>query len=335
MATLAEIRAKLLAQENTGGSRSSGGDNAIFPFWNLAENTSATVRFLNDGDTTNDFFWRERQMIRLDFAGIKGQADSKRVTVNVPCMEMWEPTGSCPVLQEVRAWFKDPSLEDMGRKYWKKRSYIFQGFVVNSDLQEDSSPENPIRRFIMGPQIFNIIKQALMDPDFPALPTDANEGTDFKIHKTTKGQYADYSTSNWSRRERSLDQNELDAIEANGLHNLNDFMPARPSAEQIDGIKRMFEASVDGQLYDPEEFGQFYRPMGMPAPKGGTTATPVSATPAPAPTPQPEATPAPTPEPVAEAVTPAPAPEPAPATADGDKPSAQDILAKIRARKSD
>ena len=174
-----------------------------------------------------------------------------------------------------------------------------------------------------------------MDPDFPALPTDANEGTDFKIHKTTKGQYADYSTSNWSRRERSLDQNELDAIEANGLHNLNDFMPARPSAEQIDGIKRMFEASVDGQLYDPEEFGQFYRPMGMPAPKGGTTATPVSATPAPAPTPQPEATPAPTPEPVAEAVTPAPAPEPAPATADGDKPSAQDILAKIRARKSE
>ena len=122
MATLAEIRAKLLAQENTGGSRTAGGDNAIFPFWNLAENTSATVRFLNDGDTTNDFFWRERQMIRLDFAGVKGQADGKRVTVNVPCMEMWEPAGSCPVLNEVRAWFKDPSLEDMGRKYWKKRS---------------------------------------------------------------------------------------------------------------------------------------------------------------------------------------------------------------------
>ena len=35
MATLAEIRAKLKEQESrTGGSQSSGGDNAIFPFWN-------------------------------------------------------------------------------------------------------------------------------------------------------------------------------------------------------------------------------------------------------------------------------------------------------------
>ena len=333
MASLAEIRAKLLAQENTGSSGSrSGGDNAIFPFWNLAENTSATVRFLADGDVTNDFFWKERQMIRLDFPGIKGQADSRRVTVNVPCMEMWEPAGSCPVLAEVRPWFKDPSLEDMGRKYWKKRSYIFQGFVVNSDLQEDSQPENPIRRFIMGPQIFNIIKQALMDPDFPAMPTDAEEGTDFKIHKTTKGQYADYSTSNWARRERSLDENERNAIETHGLHNLNDFMPARPSAEQLDAIRRMFEASVDGQLYDPEEFGQFYRPAGMQAPAQTSAPAPQ---PAPAPvaeTPAPEAAPAP----VVETPAPAPAPEPAMAGGDdGDKPSAQDILAKIRARKAD
>ena len=39
MATLAEIRAKLQEQENKGPSgSSSGGDNAIFPFWNIPEN---------------------------------------------------------------------------------------------------------------------------------------------------------------------------------------------------------------------------------------------------------------------------------------------------------
>ena len=37
----------------------------------------------------------------------------------------------------------------------------------------------------------------------------------------------------------------------------------------------------------------------------------------------------------AETVAETPAPAPAPAEAEGDKPSAQDILAKIRARKSD
>jgi len=45
MATLAEIRAKLQAQEirTTGGS---GGDNAIYPHWNISEGSTATLRFL-------------------------------------------------------------------------------------------------------------------------------------------------------------------------------------------------------------------------------------------------------------------------------------------------
>jgi hypothetical protein len=194
MATLAEIRAKLQqSAQNTGGS--SGGDNAIFPHWNIAENTNVTVRFLPDGDTNNTFFWLERAMIKLPFAGIKGETNSKPVTVQVPCMEMWGET--CPVLTEVRPWFKDKSLEDMGRKYWKKKSYLFQGFVVDSKFKEDRTPENPIRRFIIGSQIFNIVKNALMDAEIEELPTDYVRGLDFKIAKTSKGGYADYSTSTW------------------------------------------------------------------------------------------------------------------------------------------
>ena len=36
---------------------------------------------------------------------------------------------NCPVLAEVRPWYKDETLKEMANKYWKKRSYIFQGFV--------------------------------------------------------------------------------------------------------------------------------------------------------------------------------------------------------------
>ena len=201
MATLAEIRAKLKEQESrTGGSQSSGGDNAIFPFWNMKEGESSTLRFLPDGDESNTFFWKERLMIKLPFAGVKGETDSRPVQVQIPCMEMYGD--SCEILNEDRGWFKDPSLEDMGRKYWKKRSYIFQGFVTENALSEDSTPENPIRRFIIGPQIFQIIKQALIDPDMEELPTDYTAGVDFRLNKTTKGGYADYSTSSWARRER-------------------------------------------------------------------------------------------------------------------------------------
>lgn len=67
MASLAEIRARLQAAENKSSGQSSGGDNAIYPHWNIDEGTSATIRFLPDGDGSNTFFWVERAMIRLPF----------------------------------------------------------------------------------------------------------------------------------------------------------------------------------------------------------------------------------------------------------------------------
>jgi len=335
MASLAEIRAKLQAQETkSSGSSQGGGDNAIFTHWNIPEGSSATLRFLPDADPDNTFFWKERQMIRLSFPGVKGGDENKPVTIQVPCVEMWGDT--CPVHAEIRPWFKDPTMEDMGRKYWKKRSYIFQGFVTQSDLQEDSVPENPIRRFVISPQIYKIISSALMDPEFQEIPTDYEAGTDFVIKKSTKGQYADYSTSNWARRERSLDQTERDAIATHDLHNLNDFLPKKPDAEHLNAIFEMFEASVDGQLYDPARFGQYYRPYGVDAP-ATTGAKPEAAATTPPPTPAPAPAPA---APVAEAVAPAPAPAPEPEMATAEaapaaegQASAQDILAAIRNRK--
>ena len=261
MATLAEIRAKLQASSQQGGNGSVGGDNAIYPHWSIADGQTATVRFLPDGDSSNTFFWIERNLIKLPFAGVKGETNSKPVTVQVPCMEMWNE--SCPVLTEVRPWFKDKSLEDMGRKYWKKKSYLFQGFVVDSKYQEEGKvPENPIRRFIIGSQIFNIVKNALMDNEIEDLPTDEVHGLDFKIAKTSKGGYADYSTSTWARRERALSKEELDAIKRFNLFNLKDFLPKKPGEVELKIIKEMFEASVDGEAYDMERWGQYFKPSG-------------------------------------------------------------------------
>ena len=263
MASLAEIRAKLKSQEVNRSTSSTGGDNAIYPHWNISEGSEAVVRFLPDKDTNNTFFWTERNMIKLPFAGIKGQTDSRPVQVQVPCMEMYGKT--CPVLTEVRPWFKDKSMEDMGRKYWKKKSYIFQGFVTTNPLAEDTTPENPIRRFIIGPQIFNIIRAALLDPEMEELPTDSVRGVDFRINKATKGGYADYSTSKWSRRERALDEAERAAIEKFGLHNLGDFRPKEPTEAEVKIIKELFEKSVDGEAYDLEKYGQYFRPAGVQA----------------------------------------------------------------------
>jgi len=338
MATLAEIRAKLAEQEKKTSTNSGlASDNAIFPFWNIAEGTTSTLRFLPDGDSNNTFFWQERAMIKLPFPGIKGSQDTKPTVVQIPCMEMFsEP---CPILSEVRTWFKDPSLEDMGRKYWKKRSYIFQGFVVNSTLDEDSVPENPIRRFVINPSIFNIIRSALMNPDMEDLPTDLEAGRDFKLTKTQKGGYADYSTSTWSFKARGLSETERSAIDKFGLHNLSDYMPTKPSADEVAIMQELFKASVDGELYDPDRFAQYYKPTGYSvagSSQKSSVASTTTATTVETVAPQPAVAQPVAPAPVTEAVQqpqPAMAEQTAPATASGSG-SADDILAMIRARQS-
>jgi len=264
MATLAEIRAKLQeAQNKSSGNSTGGGDNAIYPHWNMQEGKEAVVRFLPDGNAKNTFFWVERAMIKLPFAGVKGETDSRPVQVQVPCVEMYNDGTACPILAEVRGWFKDKNLEEMGRKYWKKRSYIFQGFVVEDPLKEDTTPDNPIRRFIIGPQIYNIIRSALMDPELDELPTDFLKGLDFRIAKTSKGGFADYSTSKWSRRERALSDVEKAAIDTHGLFDLSGFLPKKPTDVELKVMKEMFEASVDGEAYDMDRWGQYFKPAGM------------------------------------------------------------------------
>ena len=198
-------------------------------------------------------------------------------------MEMYG--AACPILAEVRPWFKDPSLEEMGRKYWKKKSYVFQGFVRENALGDDKTPANPIRRFTISPQIFNIIKAALMDPEMEELPTDLQRGLDFQIIKTSKGGYADYSTSKWARKESALTAEEQAAVDEHGLFNLSDFLPKQPTEADLKVIKEMFEASVDGQPYDPDRWGAYYKPYGLEtpnaAPKAESAPAPIASAPAP------------------------------------------------------
>lgn len=260
--TLAAIRARLQASETKTNKQF---DNAIYPFWNIPTGGSCSLRLLPDGDNSNDFFWVEKLLIKLPFPGVVGQNNGKAITVTVPCVEMWRneyPQG-CPVLAEVRAWYKDDSMKELANKYWKKRSYITQGFVRESSLVEENMPENPIRRFVLGSQIFNIMKAALLNPEIENLPTDYTNGTDFKISKTQKAQYADYATSSYSRKDTPLNAAELEAIEKHGLFNLSEFLPKKPTDIELKVIKDMFEASVDGQMYDPAKWGQYYKPFGL------------------------------------------------------------------------
>jgi hypothetical protein len=167
-----------------------------------------------------------------------------------------------------------------------------------------------------------------MDPEMEEMPTDYVKGVDFRITKTTKGGYADYSTSKWSRRERALDEAERAAIDTHGLHNLGDFRPKEPTEAEIKIIKELFEKSVEGEAYDLEQYGQYFRPAGVAynAPQTPKAEAPATTT-----------APASEPSPAVSQTAPAPQPEAAPATAApaGDSAKrAEDILKLIRSRQA-
>lgn len=334
MATLQEIKQKLLAKQNQGNNenapRRSGGDNASYAFWNIPVDSSSTLRFLPDADPNADYFWQERMVLKLPFQGVVGgdYPTTKEVIVTVPCNEMFG--GKCPVVEAIRPWWKDDSKKELARTYYKKRSFIYQGFVVENGLKDDVAPENPIRRFVINKSIHDIVIQALIDNEMEEMPTDYVGGTDFKVSKKQKGEYANYGSSKWMRNPRSLSEAEHAAIEKFGLFDLKSFLGRKPDAEELDAIKTLFEMSLAGEPFDTEAFGQWYRPFGGrdgDASGGGDavaakTSVVVNRTPAPAPVA----------ETVVERTAPVVEAAPAPAADAAPSKNPQDILERIRLR---
>jgi hypothetical protein len=108
-------------------------------------------------------------------------------------------------------------------------------------------------------------------------------------------------------------------------------LPKKPTDVELKVIKEMFEASVDGQPYDTERWGQYFRPAGVQAPAGSSAPVPAVD----------EDSPAPVAKPTLKVTAPAsdfddeeaPAAS-APVSAAKPAQKAEDILAMIRARQA-
>ena len=256
----AAMREDAEKKANNGRSVSSGVDNAAYQFYNIPEGQTATFRFLPDKDDSNVFFWATRETIRLPFTSVVGGnfPTDMPVQVTVPCMTMFGEI--CPISVITRPWWKDKAKEALARTYYKKRSYITQGFVVSSPFQETSVPENPIRRALIGPSLLAKLKAGLTDAEMEHSPTDYLNGCDFRIRKTKKGEHNNYDTSEWSRRTRGLTEAERLAIEQYGLFDLKQFLGTKPDAAGVELIKAMFQASLAQRPFDVDLFGETYRP---------------------------------------------------------------------------
>ena len=81
-------------QKSTRGT-SSGGDNAIFPHWQIPEGSSATLVAPMRMNPQHVSLWKERLMVRLEFH-VKGHDEHKPCNSTGSCVEMWGDSCSCP-----------------------------------------------------------------------------------------------------------------------------------------------------------------------------------------------------------------------------------------------
>jgi len=163
-------------------------DNSVFPFWNLAFNSSATLRLLPYNDPTTGNFWTEKVMVPMMF--VDPDDEGKTIFYKAPCREMYvpgNPKDLCPILVPVRALYKEAEeLKNTGQDteskrlvkiaglHWKKLTFYYQGFIIKPGFTESEEiPENPIRVFPFAKQIHKIIEASLdsKDDTFDFLPT--------------------------------------------------------------------------------------------------------------------------------------------------------------------
>lgn len=256
------LREKLRAEQQKSqfNKSTTSGEGPMYPHWNIKEEDGnyAAIRFLPDGNEDSSFFWIDKLIIKIPFAGVKGKSTAP-IKVNVPCMQMYGET--CPILEETKPLWKTD--EETARQYYKKRSYIFHGFVRRDGIGEINKPENPIRRFNVNSELFKIIHSGVMDQDMEDLPTDYAKGTDFNIRKTTKGKWADYTTSSWSRKSGPLNEDEALAVEKFGIPELSSYLPKKPTEEELKVIMDMFVDSMNGDPYDAQKYGSYFKPFGL------------------------------------------------------------------------
>lgn len=273
-------------------SSGGGGDQTwklFYPFWKMPDDSVAVVRFLPDLDGDNNLgFLVEKLEHELNVNGQK-----KRV----PCLSMFGE--DCPICALSRKYY-DEKNDDMGKKYYRKKSYVGQVIVVESPIEHDQSQLVKLIEF--GPQVFKQIQAAFQSGDLEDAPYEFKGGYNFRFRKTKTGSGQNsYTTSNFSPKQSDLEDEVLEQI---NLFNLADYRGTQPN---LAAVEAMLIADQTGQSM-----------------KGGDDE---SAAPAPAPR---AATPAPAPaaRKESEATEEAAAPTPAPAA--GGKASS--VLDQLRAR---
>lgn len=217
----AKDRLKALTSAFVDKTNTSGAGNQtpawkkFYQFWKMPDNTTAVVRFLPDKDEDSNPLKFLAENLSHELI-VNGQRKK------VPCLTMYGE--SCPICEHSQKLYAEGN-EEMGKKYYKKRSYIGQVLVLESPFDYvDEKDENPdlIKLIDFGPKIFKCIQTAFQSGDLEEAPYEFDGGYNFRIKKTKAGQWSDYGTSSFAPKQTGIDADILDLVRPK-LYSLSEY----------------------------------------------------------------------------------------------------------------
>jgi len=231
--SLSDLKNQFKKEEEEKSKNSNSNNVDWYRFWEMAYDETAIVRFLPDADPNASHFLIEKHLHKLDVE-IDGQTKKRFV----PCLGMYNKP--CPICAQAQKFYKEDDDKN-GGKFYKKRSYIGQILIQKSPFDYEGSDHKLIN---MEPEIYEIIKKAIVLDDLDCIPTDYENGYDFRLNKTSNGKYASYSTSSFARKPSAVDMDKLKDTE---LYVLKDKLPREPKLEYVEAV---LHAALTGEPFE-------------------------------------------------------------------------------------
>jgi hypothetical protein len=225
-----------------------GGDsrpNNYYPFYNMDFDEKAVVRFLPDLNEENPLCFLVEKLTHTLM--INGERKT------VPCLKNYEGESECPICTRSAQFYKDEGKDTKdGKRLYRRKQHLGQVLIVEDPLSYKEGEEpalGKVKLVNISYSVYNKIKEAFDEDELEEVPWDYEEGTDFMIKKTKKGEYANYDASKFLKRERALSEEELAAIEGN-LTDLQSLLPKKPDSAFL---QKMLDADLNGEVLDESD----------------------------------------------------------------------------------
>jgi hypothetical protein len=212
---------------------------STYPFWKMATDETATVRFIPDANEDNPLRFLTKRL----FHNMKVNGQWIRYT----CPKQHDIAAECPSCK-LSAEFYEADDKVMGRRFYRQADWVGRILVVkdpkfSNDVTEEF--EGKVVDISIGKQVFNAINQALASGELEDWPSDFKNGLNFNIKKVTQGAGSDDAQNNYSYSSFARKVTEIEPLELVDLATLSFQAKTKEEIESM--VQIVLAASTGGR----------------------------------------------------------------------------------------